>query len=90
MRLFVKTLETLQALEHPGGVLYRVIVGKGNHSPDNVPVVKPKVLQYLQERADGVLQETGQPWEVTWEVDPGNGGVVLVHIPPSCGEHPAS
>lgn len=28
-----------------------------------------------------VLSESGRPWRVSWQVDPSNEGVVLVHIP---------
>ncbi|WIA09664.1 hypothetical protein OEZ85_009050 [Tetradesmus obliquus] len=87
LRKFVAQFSGLEAMAagHPGGVLYSVITGKGKHSTDNVPKIKLGVLQYLQERAEAVLQQTGRPWAVLWQVDPSNEGLVNVYIP-GCSE----
>jgi DNA-nicking Smr family endonuclease len=87
LRKFVSQFSGLEAMAsgHPGGVLYQVITGKGKHSEDNVPKIKLGVLQYLQERGDAVLQQTGEPWAVSWQVDPCNEGCVNVYIP-GCSE----
>lgn len=87
LRKFVAQFSGLEAMAagHPGGVLYSVITGKGKHSTDNVPKIKLGVLQYLQERAEAVLQQTGRPWAVRWQVDPSNEGLVNVYIP-GCSE----
>jgi DNA-nicking Smr family endonuclease len=87
LRKFVSQFSGLEAMAsgHPGGVLYQVITGKGKHSEDNVPKIKLGVLQYLEERAEAVMQETGRRWGVSWQVDPCNEGVVNVYIP-GCSE----
>jgi hypothetical protein len=79
---FVQQLAVLQMMDHPGGVLFRVIVGQGHHSENNVPKIKLGVLQYLQEQGQRVLEDQGGvPWGVSWQVDPSNPGVINVHIP---------
>jgi len=63
-----KTVEKLHVIAGSGGVTVRIITGRGKHSRDGVAVLRAQVLQYLA--------ETGQPHEL----EPGNEGVVLVHI----------
>lgn len=82
----------LQGLQHPGGVHFRVIVGKGLHSEGNVPKIKHGILQYMEERkaaAEAAAASGGggqqQPWGVTWGVDPANEGAIDVFIPASSG-----
>lgn len=84
LRKFVSQFEMLAAMDCPGGVLYKVIVGKGKHSEDNVPKIKLGVLQYLEEKAEQVLGETGEPWPVQWQIDPCNEGLLCVYIPGGC------
>jgi len=79
---FEKQFRALQAMGHPGGVVFRVIVGKGKHSEGNVPKIKLGILQYLEEESKAALEKTGSPWDVSWEVDPGNPGVLNVPLPP--------
>ncbi|KAF6256254.1 hypothetical protein COO60DRAFT_1530230 [Scenedesmus sp. NREL 46B-D3] len=90
LRKFVSQFSGLEAMAsgHPGGVLYQVITGKGKHSEDNVPKIKLGVMQYLMERGEAVMEETGRPWGVSWQVDPCNEGVVNVYIP-GCSEEEA-
>ena len=45
------------------------ITGKGNHSPDNVPVLKPMVLKFAEKN------------NLKAEVHPQNIGVIIVYIP---------
>ena len=78
---FAKQFKALQLLEHPGGVLFRVIVGQGKHSEDKVPKIKLGILQYMEEQSQMAQEETGKPWGITWQVDPTNPGVINVHIP---------
>lgn len=58
--------EALQRLERVPWPEARVIVGKGMHSKDGVPVLKPAVLKFCQERGLGV------------EPDSTNDGVLVV------------
>lgn len=78
---FAKQFKGLQSMEHPGGVLFRVIVGQGKHSEDKVPKIKLGILKYLQEEQEMVEGTTGKPWGITWEVDPTNPGVINVRLP---------
>lgn len=47
MDRFVKQLNCLIDMEQPGGILFKVIVGQGHHSEDNVPKIKNQVGQWL-------------------------------------------
>jgi DNA-nicking Smr family endonuclease len=83
---FTQLLSMLRGMDHPGGVLFRVVVGQGHHSEGNVPKIKHGVLQYLAEQ--GAREEEasgGAPWAVTWEVGPANAGVINVMIPAGSG-----
>lgn len=83
MSRFVGQFELLQKMDHPADVVFRVIVGQGHHSENNVPRIKLNVMQYLMEQAERVQAEQGgKPWRVSWEVDPTNPGVIIITIHP--------
>jgi hypothetical protein len=68
MEKLMQQLTLIKAMDSPGGVLVRVITGRGNHSKDGVPAIRNRVTAYLQ---DGEFEHS---------IDPDNPGVVLVHI----------
>jgi hypothetical protein len=41
--MFVNQLDCLIGMKQPGGILFKVIVGQGRHSEDNVPKIKNQV-----------------------------------------------
>jgi hypothetical protein len=41
-----------------------------------------QVLLYLKEKTEQALAATGEPWHITYEVDPTNAGCIDIHIPP--------
>jgi hypothetical protein len=78
---FASQFTCLRGMDHPGGVVMRVITGKGLHSEGNIPKIKNGIQQFLQEQAAAEQESSGKPWGVTWEVDPVNQGIINVHIP---------
>lgn len=70
LELLERQLDALSRLVFPEGVLLKVITGRGVHSVGNNPRIKPAVLEALA--ADG--------WKSF--VEPGNEGVVVVHVMP--------
>jgi DNA-nicking Smr family endonuclease len=68
MEKLMQQLTLIKAMDSPGGVLVRVITGRGRHSADGVPAIRNRVTAYLQ---DG---------EFDHSIDPDNPGVVLVHV----------
>lgn len=52
------------------------------------PLLPPKthtctqVGLYLDEQAKAHQEATGQPWDISWEVDPRNAGMIHVYFPP--------
>jgi len=78
---FASQFTCLRGMDHPGGVVMRVITGKGLHSEGNIPKIKNGIQQFLQEQAAAEQESSGNSWGVTWEVDPVNQGIINVHIP---------
>lgn len=37
---------------------------------------------YLDEQAKAHQEATGQPWDISWEVDQRNAGMINVYFPP--------
>ena len=79
---FASQFNCLRGMDHPGGVVMRVITGKGLHSEGNIPKIKLGIQQFLAEQAEAEQAANGgAPWGITWEVDPVNQGIINVHIP---------
>jgi hypothetical protein len=83
---FERQFRSLRGMDHPGGVVFRVIVGRGLHSEGNIPKIKLGILQYMTEQGEAAAAEEGKPWGVTWGVHPTNPGVINVHIPADADE----
>jgi hypothetical protein len=66
---------------HPGGVIFTIVVGKGLHSPANVPRLKPAVLDLLEDMRRAAEWRSGRPWHITYRIQPGNEGAIEVHMP---------
>jgi hypothetical protein len=50
---------------------------------------KTQVGLYLDEQAKAHEEATGQPWDISWEVDPRNTGMINVYFPPPSDGGPA-
>ncbi|KIZ02716.1 hypothetical protein MNEG_5240 [Monoraphidium neglectum] len=68
IRKVANDLQLLSSVAHSGGVLVRIITGKGLHSANGVPVLRAQVLQHLSEM------------RLEHRVDPANAGVVQVFL----------
>lgn len=77
-----KVAEQLEALQylartHPHGVLWQVVVGRGRHSADNVPRIKPAVWEFLeQKQQEAAARNEAGCMQV--EMQRGNDGVIEV------------
>lgn len=77
-------LENLRTMGSPGGVVFTIITGKGNHSDGNVGKIKLNVLKYLEDQA---RSNVDRPW-FKYGVDAKNDGVVTVEIFGSQSQEP--
>ncbi|KAF5835704.1 hypothetical protein DUNSADRAFT_6983 [Dunaliella salina] len=75
MALLERQMDALGRLVSPEGVLLKCITGWGAHSARGIALIKPAVLDWAKQKGCKHF------------VEPGNDGVVIVHVTPNDGPH---